>query len=85
MPAQVRTNKNNPRVMMVIGKVSKNAIGLTNPLMSPSRIAAKIKVPVPDICTPGKTAEAMYKPSIAINVRKSIPFIRAIMRGSQLR
>jgi hypothetical protein len=40
---------------------------------------------VPDICTPGKITEAMYKPKIATNVRKSIPFIRAIMRCSKVR
>ena len=68
-----------------IGKVSKKAIGRTNPLTNPSRIDEKTNVPAHDICTPGKIAEAIYSPTIAISVRRIIPFMSPIMRCSQCR
>ena len=71
----LRTSKNKPSVIIVIGKVSINAMGRTNALTSPRRRPARINVPAPDICTPGTITEARYKPRIAIRVRKIIPFI----------
>lgn len=71
--AAFKTSKNKPRVTTVIGKVRTNAIGLMIALTRHSSRAAIIMLPVPTMWTPGIRADARYKPSIIMRVRRTIP------------
>jgi hypothetical protein len=48
------TNKNNPKVNIVNGNVSKTMIGFIKILSSPKTTATTIAVKGPATCTPGK-------------------------------
>lgn len=49
----VMTNENSPKVIKLIGKLSKFKTGLTKALRSPMTIATPIAAPYPSIDTPG--------------------------------
>ena len=78
--AAFTTKRNSPRVRSVIGRVIRTATGRMTALTRPSKIAARMKVPVPLIETPETRADAMYRPSIVMSVLKIIPFIALIVR-----
>ena len=71
--AAFNTNRKRPSVMIVIGRVSKNAMGRTKPLTRQSRTAARITLPVPSMVTPGIIAEARSRPSSVISVLRKNP------------
>lgn len=48
------TNKNNPKVKIVTGKVNSTKIGFTNKLSNPKTTATTTDVPKPATVTPGK-------------------------------
>ena len=76
--AAFRTKINRPSVIIASGRVSTNMIGRVTPLTSPSSTAAKTKVKAPLIQTPEIRYDARSSPSIQINVRIIMPFIRSL-------
>ncbi len=60
------TNKNNPKVKIVIGNVNKIKIGLTNRFNSPKTMATIIDVAKVSTDTPGKNL-AIIKTKIEVN------------------
>ena len=76
--AAFRTKRKKPIVTMVNGRVIRKAIGRTIALTNPSRNAARMKLKVPSIETPGTRRDARKRPSIMISVRMKIPCMGAL-------